>query len=186
MGGERSTSGTTYYDYAAVLFAPTSQTYTGSTSSYNPSCINSGQYVVFEPMAKLTMAHKDTTIANPAPNGTYKIVFLWHNDGSSGDGISTTINNLSITDVNAPEPLPEVNMTKYITLTVTQGDSIDIGVKASANNTPVKIKSGSWDTIMTVGSSYVTGNYTSQSTTMTIYGDIEAFYCGNNDSKKLP
>lgn len=148
MGGERSTSGT-YYDYVAVLFAPTSQTYTGSTSCSNPPSINSS-FVVFGPMAKLTMVHKDTTIVNPAPNGTYKIVFLWHNDDNVGDGISATINNLSITEVNAPEPLPEVNMSKYITLTVTQGDSINIGIQTSADNTGIKIASGTWDTTIII------------------------------------
>lgn len=76
-----------------------------------------------------------------------------------------------------------VNMDKYITLTVTQGQQIQLDLKASAANTGVKVVSGSWDTTLSVDVSW-TGfrNYTADTSTMTIYGDVTYFDCYSNDS----
>ena len=76
-----------------------------------------------------------------------------------------------------------VNMNKYITLTVTQGQQIQLDLKASAANTGVKVVSGSWDTTLSVGVSW-TGfrNYTANASTMTIYGDVTYFDCSYNYS----
>ncbi len=76
-----------------------------------------------------------------------------------------------------------VNTDKYITLTVSQGDTIGFGILASANNTPIKIESGSWDTIIIAGTNTIFKKYKSQSTTMTIYGDVGGFSCYGNGSK---
>lgn len=76
-----------------------------------------------------------------------------------------------------------VNTDKYITLTVSQGDTISLGIQASTDDTPVKIESGSWDTIITAGTNTIYNDYKSQSITMTIYGDVKKFYCSNNGSK---
>ena len=74
-------------------------------------------------------------------------------------------------------------MNKYITLTVTQGQQIQLDLKASAANTGVKVVSGSWDTTLSVDVSW-TGfrNYTADTSTMTIYGDVTHFDCYSNDS----
>ncbi len=76
---------------------------------------------------------------------------------------------------------PTLNTSKYITLTVQQGQPIRLGFKAAATGTPVKIVSGSTNTVVTVGTSWTgSQNYTAGATTMTVYGDITEFYCGNN------
>ncbi len=77
-----------------------------------------------------------------------------------------------------------VNMSKYITLTVTQGQSIRLSLQAAADSTPVKIVSGSTDTVVTVGASWTgSQSYTAGATTMTVYGDITGFDCSANSTK---
>ena len=77
-----------------------------------------------------------------------------------------------------------VNMSRYITLTVTDGAAIKLDLKAAATNTPVRIVSGSNTQDITVGTSwYGTAPYTAGSTTMTVYGDIIMFDCYNNRDK---
>ena len=75
----------------------------------------------------------------------------------------------------------QVNMNRYITLTVTNGAAIKLDFKAAASATPVRIVSGSNTQDITVGTDW-TGfaNYTAGSTTMTIYGDITRFDCSGN------
>ena len=81
-------------------------------------------------------------------------------------------------------PHPEPNMSRYITLTVSNGEAIKLDFKAAAANTSVRIKSGITDTTITVGTSwYGTASYVAGSTTMTIYGDLTGFYCNANRGK---
>ena len=74
-----------------------------------------------------------------------------------------------------------VNTSRYITLTVSNGEVIKLDFKAAAAGRLVRIVSGSTDTIVTVGSDW-TGfaNYTADGTTMTVYGDIIGFSCSGN------
>ena len=74
-----------------------------------------------------------------------------------------------------------VNMSRYITLTVTDGAAIKLDLKAAATNTPVRIVSGSNTQDITVDTNW-TGfaNYTAGSTTMTVYGDLIGFDCSQN------
>ncbi len=76
------------------------------------------------------------------------------------------------------------NMSRYITLTVTNGENISLRFAADADNTPVSIVSGDQVYNMTVGTNwtYYT-NYTAGATTMTIYGDLLKFNCSQNGSK---
>ncbi len=77
-----------------------------------------------------------------------------------------------------------VDMTKYITLTVQQGQQIRFSFLAAADGTPVKIVSGSTESEVTVGTSWtIYQAYRSGATTMTIYGDIIGFDCYNNVAK---
>ncbi len=77
-----------------------------------------------------------------------------------------------------------VNMSKYITLTVQQGEQIRLNLRAAADGTKVKVVSGSTETEVTVGTSW-TGfqNYTAGSTTMTVYGDVTGFGCSDNGAR---
>ncbi len=80
---------------------------------------------------------------------------------------------------------PSIDTTKYIILTVTQGDSIELEFIADVSNTHVKVVSGSWDTILTAGASFTGSKHScmADSTIMTIYGDINYFFCSHNGSK---
>jgi len=77
-----------------------------------------------------------------------------------------------------------VNMNRYITLTVESGTDIKFDIMAAASNTQVKIVSGSTEEIVTVGTSW-TGfkNYLTGATTMTLYGDVDRLNCSNNGNR---
>ena len=77
----------------------------------------------------------------------------------------------------------QVNMSRYITLTVTNGAAIKLDLKAAAAGTPVRIVSGSNTQDITVGTSW-TGfaNYTADDTEMKVYGDLIGFDCQGNEA----
>ncbi len=77
-----------------------------------------------------------------------------------------------------------VNMSRYITLTVAKDSAIKLDFMAAADGTPVSIVSGSNTQNITVGTDWLgEADYTAGSTTMTIYGDIIGFDCGDNKAK---
>ena len=74
-----------------------------------------------------------------------------------------------------------VNMSRYITLTVTDGAAITLDFKAAAAGTPVRIVNGSVTRDITVGTNWKgIASYTADGTTMTVYGDIVGFNCSSN------
>lgn len=77
-----------------------------------------------------------------------------------------------------------VNMSRYIELTVTPGSEIELAFLAAADNTAIKVVSGTSETTLTVGTDW-TGyqNYTASANTMRVYGDIIGFDCGENYEK---
>ena len=76
-----------------------------------------------------------------------------------------------------------LNMEKYITLTARRGDSIELRLMAYEENIPVRIVSGSSDTTFMVGDlSPLVINYKCAANTITVYGDITEFSCGQKDS----
>ena len=77
-----------------------------------------------------------------------------------------------------------VNMSRYITLTVEKDSAIKLDFKAASAGTPVRIVSGSNTQDITVGTDWIGfANYTADSTTMTIYGDIIVLDCSDNITK---
>ena len=80
-----------------------------------------------------------------------------------------------------------VNMSRYITLTVQSGESINLNFRAAAAGTPVRVVSGSNSTDITVNATGISWspdqNFTSDGTTMTVYGDITGFDCNGNRDK---
>ena len=81
---------------------------------------------------------------------------------------------------------PQPNMSRYITLTVTNGAAIKLDFKAAAAATPIRIVSGSNTQDITVGTDWYDGNnpstftVTAAASTMTIYGDLIGFGCEMN------
>ena len=82
----------------------------------------------------------------------------------------------------------QVNMSRYITLTVKSGEAIKIDFQAATNGTPVRIVSGSNTQNITVDTGWYDGNapsnytVTAGASTMTVYGDLTGFYCEGNDA----
>ena len=75
----------------------------------------------------------------------------------------------------------EPNMSRYITLTVKNGEAIKLDLKAATNGTPVRIVSGSNTQNITVGTSwYGIATYTADGTEMKVYGDLTNFVCFGN------
>ena len=74
-----------------------------------------------------------------------------------------------------------VNMDRYITLTVVSGEEINLNLFADADNTPIKIVSGTKEQTITVGASWTGMNkYITDGSTMTVYGNVQKFSCGGN------
>ncbi len=74
-----------------------------------------------------------------------------------------------------------VNMDRYITLTVVSGEEISLNFFADADNTPIKIVSGTKEQTITVGTSWTGMNkYITDGSTMTVYGNVQKFSCGGN------
>ena len=79
-----------------------------------------------------------------------------------------------------------LNMSRYITLTVTDGAAIKLNFKAAATRTPIRIVSGSNTQKITVGTDWIGyAIYTTDSTTMTVYGDIVGFDCSGNGANLI-
>lgn len=78
------------------------------------------------------------------------------------------------------------NMSKYISISVMNGQAIKLDLKAKNANTPIRIVSGNTTKDITVGTDWYNGKYpseftvTANSTNMTIYGDVAEFDCSNN------
>ena len=87
---------------------------------------------------------------------------------------------------SASTAMAQVNMSRYITLTVTDGAAIKLDFVAAAAATPVRIVSGSNTQDITVGTDWYDGNspstftVTAAASTMTIYGDLTGFKCSGN------
>ena len=79
-----------------------------------------------------------------------------------------------------------VNMSRYITLTVTNGEAIRLNFQAAADGTPVRIESGSNTQDITVDINWYNGSNPSiffviaQDTEMKVYGDIVGLNCYGN------
>ena len=78
----------------------------------------------------------------------------------------------------------EVNMSRYVTLNVTKNEKASLSLTADADNTPVKIVSGSQEKTVTIGTSWTDSQeYASVDGTITIYGNVQKINCSNNDKK---
>lgn len=91
---------------------------------------------------------------------------------------------LTAISVSAASVLAQnVNLNNKVVLTVVQGESISLDLKAVSGGTPVRIVSGS-DTVNRNVGSYWTGslNYHAGAGTMTIYGDLSGIDCSYNGS----
>ena len=74
-----------------------------------------------------------------------------------------------------------VNMSSYITLTVTDGAAIELDFAAGTTGNRVRIVSGSNTQDITVNSGwYGTASYTADGTTMTVYGNVSSLKCSGN------
>jgi len=74
-----------------------------------------------------------------------------------------------------------VDTSKWITLTVTQGQNIKFSLIGKGDNTPIKIVSGSTNQIITADSNFIYYQpYYAGSNIMTIYGDVKRIDCNCN------
>lgn len=77
--------------------------------------------------------------------------------------------------------MAQVNMTRYITLKVTNGADIVLNLAADVNNTPVKIVSGDQEYDMTLNAHWSGfDSYLAGDTIMRVYGNIQMLDCSCN------
>ena len=126
-----------------------------------------------QPIFNSSSPNHATVLATNAANATAKNWKVQYSDGNID--ITTTGSYVCGT------PHIEPNMSRYITLTVTNGQAIRLDLKAAAAGTPVRIVSGSNTQDITVGTDW-TGfsSYTADGTKMTVYGDLTGFDCSKN------
>lgn len=111
-----------YYDYLSVYLVPNSTNWAPSrgTTLYtgyysDDSLLNDVLYFgEYGRIASMKIAHRTnetltSTFVNPYPGQKCKLVFVWRNDGSDGDGYSVrSIKNLSVTPIDRqPEYTPQ-------------------------------------------------------------------------------
>ena len=126
------------------------------------------------PVESTSAPNHATVIATNAQNATAKNWKVLYSNNSAD--ITTTGSYVC----------PQLNMSSYITLTVTNGAAIKLDLLAAADGTPVRIVSGSNTQDITVGNSWYNGNnpstytVTASASTMTIYGDLMGFACEYN------
>ena len=78
----------------------------------------------------------------------------------------------------------DVNMDRYITLTVTKGDDINISIAADAVGTQVKIVSGDKEQTITASTAWSgSKKFIAGAGTMSIYGNVAKLNCYKNDKK---
>ena len=133
-------------------------------------------YGVIQPVRNSSSTYNDTVIASNAANATAK---NWRVQYFSNDA------DIPVTTGTYVCGTPHtVDTSRYITLTVSNGEVIKLDFKAAAAGTPVRIVSGSNTQDITVGTSWkgIT-SYTAADSVMTVYGDIIVFYCSNNRAK---
>ena len=133
-------------------------------------------YGVIQPVRNSSSTYNDTVIASNAANATAK---NWRVQYFSNDADIPVTTGTYV--CGTPHP---VDTSRYITLTVSNGEVIKLDFKAASANTSVRIKSGITDTTITVGTSWkgIT-SYTAADSVMTVYGDIIVFDCSNNRAK---
>lgn len=119
VGGEGS--GMYAYDYVMAYLAPGSATFTASNSSY----VSIPDDYMPLSTERLSEQYDWTTQTAQLPSvepGSYKLVFMWCNDGSSGDG-SAAIDNISISKLT-DEPNISVASSLEFPLTAINSSSI--------------------------------------------------------------
>ena len=126
-----------------------------------------------QPIFNSSSPNHATVLATNAQNAIAKNWKVQYYDGN----VDITTTGSYVCSGGSSEP----NMSRYITLTVTNGQAIRLDFKAAAAGTPVRIVSGSNTQDITVGTSW-TGfsSYTADGTTMTVYGDLRGFDCSKN------
>ncbi|NLL28451.1 MAG: T9SS type A sorting domain-containing protein [Bacteroidales bacterium] len=76
--------------------------------------------------------------------------------------------------------IAQVNMERYVELTVRQGEEIWLGLITDAENTSVKVVSGAKDTTVLVGTGGLSHSYYADANTMKVYGNVKEFFCFDN------
>jgi hypothetical protein len=80
--------------------------------------------------------------------------------------------------------MSQVNMNRWIELTVQQGVEIRFDYSADASNTEVKVVCGAYETTFVAGTERMTFvNDSTEATTMKVYGNLKEFVCINQYEK---
>ena len=126
-----------------------------------------------QPLLNASSPEKNKVLAT---NGNNAIARNWKVQYSQNSSVIT-----GFTGTKQCGGVSGVNMDRYITLTVVSGEEINLNLFADADNTPIKIVSGTKEQTITVGASWTGMNkYIADGSTMTVYGNVQKFSCGGN------
>ena len=171
-------NGESTYDYLRVALIPGDEEFTASNSL--PSNITASAlpntWIAIDGGSKLNLKDTwQTQTAEVAVSGTYTMVFLWRNDGSTGTQPPAAIDNINISLMNCPRPtnLTTSNVAgRTATLTWTAGEAEQWQV-AFADN-------GNFDNATEAIVSAATYNMTGLQPSTRYYARVRA-YCGGED-----
>ena len=126
-----------------------------------------------QPLLNASSPEKNKVLAT---NGNNAIARNWKVQYSQNSSVIT-----GFTGTKQCGGVSGVNMDRYITLTVVSGEEINLNLFADADDTPIKIVSGTKEQTITVGASWTGMNkYIADGSTMTVYGNVQKFSCGGN------
>ena len=172
VGGEANTNYT--YDYLKVFLAPANAVFTAGANQNDYSHSDSSRYAMnfsaygsqlgapnhpYSACLSTGTIHISQNMPIPANSSTAKLVFLWRNDSSSGDGNSAIISNFSIAPVGSTPvvTLPSVTTvaadpvgqtTATLNATITNPD----GVAITGKGFQWKVNGGDYQNVTGSGS----------------------------------
>ena len=143
-------------DYLRAYLVPASVTLTAGTlySGISTTGTPAG-WIALDGDSKMNVNSNWTTqqgVAVIPANATYKLVFVWHNDGSVGTAPAAAVDNISIVQITCPQPTA-------LTVDSTSTNSLDVSWTAGGAETEwkVRIDNGAWQTVNTTPSYQFTG-----------------------------
>ena len=143
-------------DYLRAYLVPASVTLTAGTlySGIGSTGTPAG-WIALDGDSKLNANNAWSTqqaVAIVSANSTYRLVFVWRNDGSVGTAPAAIVDNISIVQLTCPQPTALVADS-------TSTNSIDVSWTAGGSETQWKIRidNGAWQTVNTTPSYQFTG-----------------------------
>ena len=118
-------NGESTYDFLRVAVAPSTQSLTTTYGDWTATSVPSG-FMAIDGGNKLNLQtswQTHTAVATVPAAGTYRLLFVWRNDGSVANQPPAAIDNIVVTEISCPQPtaLAAIPTTNQLDITWTAG-----------------------------------------------------------------